>query len=320
MFYGIYWGKELMKSIRTADFTRSNAATFLTSEMGLSLMLLMPRMEDEIIELELEREKRKQAGKNVTIADYEAVRKALWMPPLRWDEVCTLFATWSLLLRLLFGTKNAHLLGLNAIRRHVLSLAETKHRYSSTYFTNVVWCVLDNAVRWLNQVVPYDDLVSTTDVMCLQFPTTRLHRVAEMLGMKSEYTMATFPHEWQTYTERRPGHNNYLAAVSFGSGLSTAGSLSSSLRTITGNNRETGSSQSEGNKAKESPADKNKQHREKHPARYGKNAVNSDVQEDIADGAASAMDEVTAEVASAADEVTAAAVSGGRATNRDIVV
>ena len=66
MFYGIYWGEELMKSIRTADFTRSNAATFSTSEMGLSLMLLMPRTEDEIIELELEWERRRQAGKNVT--------------------------------------------------------------------------------------------------------------------------------------------------------------------------------------------------------------------------------------------------------------
>ena len=101
---------------------------------------------------------------------------------------------WSLLLRVLSETKNAHLLGLNAIRRHVLSLAATKHRYSSTYFVKVVWCVLDDAVRWLNQVVPSDDLVSATDVMCLQFPTIRLHRVAEILSMQSKYTMATFPY------------------------------------------------------------------------------------------------------------------------------
>ena len=65
MFYNIYWGEELMKSIRTADFTRSNAATFLASEMGLSWMLLMPRTEDERVELDIERERRKRAGKNV---------------------------------------------------------------------------------------------------------------------------------------------------------------------------------------------------------------------------------------------------------------
>ena len=93
------------------------------------------------------------------------------------------------------GKNKAHLLGLNAIRRHVLLLAETKHKYSSTYFANVVWCVLDDAVKCLNQVVPYNDLVSTADVMCLQFPTTKLHRVAEMLSMQSEYTMATLPRQ-----------------------------------------------------------------------------------------------------------------------------
>ena len=30
----------------------------------------------------------------------------------------------------------------------------------ATYFANVVWCVLEDAVKWLNQVVPCDDLVS----------------------------------------------------------------------------------------------------------------------------------------------------------------
>ena len=59
MFYGIYWGEELMKSTRTADFTRLNAATCLTSEMGLSLIPLIPKTEGKIIELELERERRR---------------------------------------------------------------------------------------------------------------------------------------------------------------------------------------------------------------------------------------------------------------------
>ncbi len=63
MFYDVYWGEELMKAICTADFTRSNTATFLTSEMGLSLMLLMPRTEDEIIEMEAEWERRRRAVK-----------------------------------------------------------------------------------------------------------------------------------------------------------------------------------------------------------------------------------------------------------------
>ena len=131
----------------------------------------------------------------MTTADYNAAEKAPRMPPLRLDEVCTLFTILALLMKMLFGEKNAHLLGLNAVGRHLLSLGETKHRYTATYFANVVWCVLDNTVKWLNQVVPYDDLVSTEDIMCLQFSTTKMHRAADMLSMQSEYTMATFPRE-----------------------------------------------------------------------------------------------------------------------------
>ena len=52
MFHDVYWGEELLRAIRTGDFTKSNTATYLTSEMGLSMMLLMPRTDDEIIELE----------------------------------------------------------------------------------------------------------------------------------------------------------------------------------------------------------------------------------------------------------------------------
>ena len=281
IFYDIYWGEELMKAIRTADFTRSNAATFLTSEMGLSLMQLMPRTEDERIELDMERERRKRAGKNVTLAECKAAEKAPRMPPLRWDEVLTLFTTWGKLLEMLFGDNNAHLQGLNAVRRHLLSLAETKHRYSTTYFANVVWCVLDDSVRWLNQVMPYEDLMSTADVLCLQFPTTRLHRVAEMLGMQSDYKMATFPHEWQTYAARRTNQYQHPATVSFGSGASTAGSISSGLSTITGNSRGTDSLRSGGDKTKEPQIDHNKQHREKYPDRYGRDAKNPAVQDDI---------------------------------------
>ena len=92
-------------------------------------MLLVPRTEDEKIELEMEWERRKRAGKNVTTADYKAAEKAPRMPPLRWDEVCTLFTTWALLLKMLFGEKNAHLLDLNVVRWRLLLLGETKHRY-----------------------------------------------------------------------------------------------------------------------------------------------------------------------------------------------
>ncbi len=118
--------------------------------------------------------KAQEGSKNVTTAHYKAVEKAPRMPPLRWDEVCLLFTTWALLLKMLFGERNAHLLGLNIIRQHIMLLSLTKHMYNSMYFANIVWCVLDDTVRWFNQVVPYEDLVTAKEVTILKFPITRL--------------------------------------------------------------------------------------------------------------------------------------------------
>ena len=282
MFYDIYWGEELLKSIRIADFTRSNMATFLTSELGLSMILLMPRTEDEIIELDAEWERRRRVGKNVTTADYKAAEKAPRMPPLRWDEVCLLFTTWALMLKMLFGKRNAHLLGLNSIRQHMMTLSSTKHLYNAQYFANVVWCVLDDAVRSFNQVMPYDDLVTANELTILQFPTTRLHQVASMLSMQSNYSMATFPREWQMHADRRASVNQFPATVSFGGGSSLSGtsatSLSSGVSTITGN---TGRSNNIPGDKGDTQNDAAKVFRETHTDRYGANAVNPSIQNDI---------------------------------------
>ena len=43
--------------------------------MGLSFLLLMPRTEDDTMEMEAESQQRLRAGKNVTTADYKAAGK-----------------------------------------------------------------------------------------------------------------------------------------------------------------------------------------------------------------------------------------------------
>ena len=53
------------------------------------------------------------------------------------------------------------------------------------------------------------------------------------------------------------------------------------MSTITGNSRGTGSTSSSGSKSRSMTEDKNKPHREHHPDRYGKMAMNPDVQQDI---------------------------------------
>ena len=42
-YYKIYWCGDLLVAIRKVEFTESGGAAFLTSELGLSLLQLMPR-------------------------------------------------------------------------------------------------------------------------------------------------------------------------------------------------------------------------------------------------------------------------------------
>ena len=83
MFYGIYWSEELMKAIRKGEFTASNMALFRTSEMGLRMIALVPRIEDERIEMETDYQRRRSSGNNVTTGDIKAVENAPRMPPLK---------------------------------------------------------------------------------------------------------------------------------------------------------------------------------------------------------------------------------------------
>ena len=41
-FYKIYWSDDLLTAIRKVEFTELGEATFPTSEMGLSLLQLLP--------------------------------------------------------------------------------------------------------------------------------------------------------------------------------------------------------------------------------------------------------------------------------------
>ena len=53
------------------------------------------------------------------------------------------------------------------------------------------------------------------------------------------------------------------------------------MSTITYSTKPSDSTPGNADRGKESPIDNNKQHREKHPDRYSRNAVNQDVQQDI---------------------------------------
>ena len=54
-YYRIYWSDELLTAIRKVEFTELGEATFPTSEMGLSLLQLIPRTPGEEVIFNAER-------------------------------------------------------------------------------------------------------------------------------------------------------------------------------------------------------------------------------------------------------------------------
>ena len=187
------------------------------------MLLLMPVTMEQRIKYENEWQRRREVGKNVTTTDLEKAEKRPRMPPTRWEDATMLLTTWALLVKMLFGGHNAHLKGVNAIRRHLLSLADTKACYSRRYFANVIWAVLDDAVRHFNMTVPYADLERAKEDDILQFPTTRLHDIARTLSMQGSFEMGTFPAEWDQDVNALEGGGRVIGSMGYGGGRSYGG-------------------------------------------------------------------------------------------------
>ena len=86
---------------------------YATSEACLSLLLLMPHTEEARLKIEAEYQRRRAAGKTVTVADLKKAERAPRLPPVRWEELLMLLTTYALFLEMLFTSKNEHLCGVN---------------------------------------------------------------------------------------------------------------------------------------------------------------------------------------------------------------
>ncbi len=213
MFYKIYWIEDLIKAIRKGAFTHSNIATYRTSEMGLSMLLLMPWTEEQQINIEQEFERRKTAGKTITIADLGRAERVPRMPPSRWEDIIILFTTWSNLMEILFMRKNDRFMGMDSLRRYMMGLADTKLCYNASHFVNILCAAHDDAVCHMNMTVSWEDLQNACPGKVLQFPTTRLRGITRTLAIQGAFRMQTLPVEWSAYIRRLSGQQ-----LSYGGG------------------------------------------------------------------------------------------------------
>ena len=128
MHYKVYWTDELLSSIRTVEFTESGKATFLTSEMGLSVLQMMPRTAAEEDNFKKERRVRAKSNETLTYSEAKRFERAPRLPPGTWEETAALLTTYSLFLEMLFGLNNEHRRGVDEVRQTLMSLADVKSK------------------------------------------------------------------------------------------------------------------------------------------------------------------------------------------------
>ena len=109
------------------------------------------------------------------------------------------------MLKLLFTESNPHYMGVDAVRHYLMGIQETKHCYGVMHYINIVWAVVDDAVKTLKLCVPWEDLTTTNQNTSLQFPTTGLHDLARNLALQSELQIMTLPREWREYGKQVMG-------------------------------------------------------------------------------------------------------------------
>ena len=149
--YDVFWTKELLEAIRKVEVTESGEATFLTLELGLSLLNLMPQSPKEIALLEQERRLRKKTQATLTYIDAKKAQKAPRLPPCRHEPTMMLLTTYSCFLDMLFGQANAHRAGLIEVRQALMGLQSVARRLPTIFYAKIVWAVLDDNVRHFNK-------------------------------------------------------------------------------------------------------------------------------------------------------------------------
>ena len=262
LFYRIYWAEELLTSLRKVTLTKSARATWATTEKGISPLLLMPRTEETRLAIEFEYQRRLAAGKNVTVADLQRAEREPRLPPQRYEELIMLLTTYALFLEMLFGAMNAHLRGVNAIRRELLAMADHKHLYDKWFYAQITWAIIDDGVDHFNQWMPFADIQAATTTRAresLVWPTTRLLRLATSLGQQTNINLVTFPREWtKAMTSGANGGRDH----------SNTGFNTGTGRGRGGGDERTGGGRGKGNETTGGGGAGGGSWRKRHPARY----------------------------------------------------
>ena len=201
-FFDIDWPDDMLKAIRTARPYESAEADFLTSEMGIAPMALLPRSRDETRAIQAEKRAMERANNVMTLTESRRISNRPRMPPKTWEKTCALLTTYSLLVEMLFTGEGEHAEGLDDVRRALKALSKNTDKLTPLYFANVMWKVYDDGCKYFDECVEMDDFADPrADIL---WPRTDLRRFSLRIGDTETIRLLTFPIEWEMALAETP--------------------------------------------------------------------------------------------------------------------
>ena len=199
-FHRIYWVDKLMESLRKVELAAMDHCSFLTSEEGLSILLLMPFSPEEKSLMELEKRRKQLSKGNWSYADAKRAEKLPRIPPGRYSEVIQLLTTYGLVLQVLFGShkSNRHLAGVNAVRAQLKMMGNVQHKLEPLYFINVIWAVMQDACAHFSECMPPEEIAAgAATPSTLRWPRSGLPEVVASMRGKQSLNFFDLPDEWR---------------------------------------------------------------------------------------------------------------------------
>ena len=288
--YAMDWPDDMLSAIRQARPYESSEADFLTSELGLSPMALLPRSRNEQIKIREDKRAKKKAnrGMNMTEARAEAKRanKTPRLPPTDWEGLATLLSSYSIVLDILFYGDNAHRVGVDKIRGSMMALSKVKDLLDPLYLANVLWAIIEDGSQHFHESIALDDFNDPyADII---WPQTDLVRLSHRMMDKEPLRRFTLPFEWEMACEEEPTPDDRQRGGGGGGGKGGGGKGGGGGKVGGGRAGGGGGGGRLGGRGdrdyeKGPPADGEEKWKDRYPERYGRGNKNPNVAKPLAD-------------------------------------
>ena len=197
--YTIFWATDFLKDIREGKLAPADRANYLTCERGLGMTNLMPYTPEEMARMKRQQELKQETQHTLTYQDAKKFVTNARLPPLTYENLMLLLATYAKFLEMLFVpqkvgvayNRNSHLDGVNAVRMQIFANAGEKEKMPMLYWAMIAWKVIDDQCKHFSECMSMQALGTKG---ALVWPRTDLHDFANFtMRSGQEFSLMTFP-------------------------------------------------------------------------------------------------------------------------------